>query len=963
MRVSLSWIAALFTVVIAAGQDFTPLRYGDPEKTVDLAVGLWSYPLPMDYDGDGDHDLLVACPDKPANGVYFFENVDGRVKRPRFKAAVRLGPARHSMMPSYVNGDVRVLAAGVEFTEFRKTGFKETKPVYSSRQIHPRSVRQNVWRYVDYNGDGHQDLIVGVGDWTDYGWDMAYDWQGRWRNGPLHGHVYHLINNGTDAEPNYADPVLLEAGGAPIDVYGWPSPNFADFDGDGDLDLICGEFLDGFTYFENTGKRREPSYSSGRRLNHQGTPITMDLQMIVPVAIDWDHDGDQDLIVGDEDGRVALIEHTGKLSQGLPAFLPPVYFQQEADTLNAGALATPYSVDWDSDGDEDLLVGNTAGYILYFENLDGGNPPQWTVPRKLKTDGQVIRIQAGPNGSIQGPCEAKWGYTTLSVADWDHDGVLDILVNSIWGEVLWCRGLGGGRLDSARSVPLDYRDDPPQNPQWNWWSPKEKQLVTQWRTTPVAVDWNKDGLTDLVMLDSEGYLCFYRRFDAKNGIQLAKPQRLFVNESLEPIQLATRSAGGSGRFKLAVADWDGDGRLDVLVNSENAALYQNIADHEGKVVLTKRGNLGKQNLAGHTSSPTICDWNRDGLPELLVGSESGMIYHLPREKASEFPAVDWSPAAEEAIDTIITLQEFVFTRAPFPQCHASTIAETPRGLACAWFGGTHEKHQDVGIWVSYHDGRSWSRPREVANGVQYEGHRHPCWNPVLHQEPNGPLLLFFKCGPNPREWWGEMIESFDGGRTWRNRRRLPEGIDGPVKNKPFILADGSLLCPSSTEYDGWRVHMEHTRDLGRTWHRYGPIDPGADIQAIQPSILKHRDGRLQILCRSRNGRIATSFSEDQGKTWTPLTLTELPNPSAGTDAVNLADGQHLLVYNHRTEGRGSLTVARSVDGETWQPICELENEEGQEFSYPAVIQARDGRVHITYTWKRQRVKHVVLTLP
>ena len=103
-----------------------------------------------------------------------------------------------------------------------------------------------MWRYVDWEGDGDQDLIVGIGDWSDYGWDQAYDAEGRWQNGPLHGWVY-LIENIDGVFTN--NPRKILAGGSPIDVYGWPSPNFADFDADGDLDLICGEFLDGFTYF------------------------------------------------------------------------------------------------------------------------------------------------------------------------------------------------------------------------------------------------------------------------------------------------------------------------------------------------------------------------------------------------------------------------------------------------------------------------------------------------------------------------------------------------------------------------------------------------------------------------------------------------------------------------------------------------------------------------------------------
>mgnify|MGYP003948867731 CR=1 FL=1 len=304
---------------------------------------------------------------------------------------------------------------------------------------------------------------------------------------------------------------------------------------------------------------------------------------------------------------------------------------------------------------------------------------------------------------------------------------------------------------------------------------------------------------------------------------------------------------------------------------------------------------------------------------------------------------------------------FVFEEASFPQCHASTLAETPSGLVVAWFGGTREKNPDVGVWVSRQDAQGkWSLPREVANGVQDPKLRYPCWNPVLYQVPAGNLLLFYKVGPSPSSWWGMLIQSTDDGKTWSQPHRLPDKIAGPIKNKPVLLKDGRLLCGSSTEDQGWRVHMEWTTDQGKNWQRTKPLNDGKTQHAIQPTILQHRDGRLQILCRSRGtGKIQQSISRDQGKTWGPLQPTTLPNPNSGIDGVTLQDGRHLLVYNHTPRGRSPLNVAISKDGQQWHPAVTLESTPG-EYSYPAVIQGRDGRIHITYTWKRQRVRHVVL---
>ncbi|MFT5466410.1 MAG: putative neuraminidase [Verrucomicrobiales bacterium] len=306
---------------------------------------------------------------------------------------------------------------------------------------------------------------------------------------------------------------------------------------------------------------------------------------------------------------------------------------------------------------------------------------------------------------------------------------------------------------------------------------------------------------------------------------------------------------------------------------------------------------------------------------------------------------------------------------PTPQCHASSIVETPSGMAAAWFGGTREKDPDVGIWFSLQVDGKWTAPVELVDGSEGEDQEYACWNPVLFQPKKGPLMLFYKVGLDPRQWWGALLTSTDGGKTWSKPRRLGtndalpaanRNLLGPVKNKPIQLADGAILCPSSTENEGWKVHFEVTRDLGKTWEVIGPIHDASKFNAIQPSILTHGDDQLQILCRSREKKIVQSWSEDNGKTWSEVSATGLPNPNAGTDAVTLADGQQLLVYNPIERGRRILAVTVSQDGNEWRGALTLEEEEGGEFSYPAVIQASDGKVHITYTWMRQSVKHVVL---
>lgn len=319
-------------------------------------------------------------------------------------------------------------------------------------------------------------------------------------------------------------------------------------------------------------------------------------------------------------------------------------------------------------------------------------------------------------------------------------------------------------------------------------------------------------------------------------------------------------------------------------------------------------------------------------------------------------------------ESAIVKSEYIYKAedVSFPSCHASTITETSDGLIAAWFGGTAEKDPDVGIWVSRFADGKWTIPVEVVNGIQHKTLRYPTWNPVLFNYGD-EIILFYKEGPSPSTWWGEYVTSTDNGKTWSHPVRLPEGIVGPIKNKPELLANGELICPTSSEDNGWRVHFEFTADRGLTWERTEAINDGKKYSAIQPSILKHPNGKLQILCRSKDKYILSAWSTDNGKSWSDLEPIKLPNPNSGTDAVTLKDGRHVLIYNHikpsKTWGdRNILNMAVSNDGITWEAAILLENDADAdgEFSYPAVIQARDGMIHITYTWNRKLIKHVVI---
>ncbi len=400
------------------------------------------------------------------------------------------------------------------------------------------------------------------------------------------------------------------------------------------------------------------------------------------------------------------------------------------------------------------------------------------------------------------------------------------------------------------------------------------------------------------------------------------------------------------------------------------------------------------------------------------------------------------PTASEAI----VKDEFLYTQASFPQCHSASIVETKKGdLVATYFGGKHERNPDVCIWVSVKEKGSneWAAPILAADGVFELGttnaniagitaettpatggpvcrgsasdkqRRKACWNPVICEMPDGELWLFFKIGLKVSDWTGWLCKSRDGGKTWSDKEPLPQGFLGPIKNKPEII-DGRLLCPSSTEDNGWKFHMEIYDVQTKQWRYVGPIDaklamrtedmkaevsgtsPSAavpdaspsgnkeDIEApdaggvaaangkhpidcIQPSILKLKDGRLQVLMRTRNGKIGTSFSSDGGDTWSKVTLLDVPNNQSGTDAVTLKDGRHVLIYNNfetlpstKKGVRTPLSIAISDDGIHWHHALTLEDSPISQYSYPCIIQGRDGMLHVAYTWRRLRIAYKMI---
>lgn len=605
------------------------LRYNNPDLLVDLDVGFKSVPLPMDFDGDGDLDLLVSASGSYVeNGIHYFENISGNVEMPVFRQGNRLSSDRfrlgydgkfftvsevngriHVMSPGRVNKDLKMYQDVPENVFWKNT----TLPIPATG--HVPETGYNTWKMIDFDNDGVHDLVCGAS--TKKG-----------------DHLLFFKNIGSDENPEYleAQEITLANG----DAFGhrlYLEVPFADYDKDGDLDYLAILPFAQIMYFENTGDAKKHKYIEGKILKNGADTIQMYTRFGNATklrAVDFNGDGWVDLLAGDEEGKVSFIKNTGKIVDGVPQFEQPKFLQQKAKYVDLGALVAPRVFDWDGDGLEDIIAGNGAGDVIWTKNL-GGDIPQWGRPTMLMSEGKPLRIlqkEALPNTE-----DPHWGYTTIDVGDWDGDGIPDILVNEHNGNIVFVKNKGTRtQADLAAPQPMEVEwDGEPQKPAWTPGVSQGNELLAPWRTSPFIMDFNEDGLQDLVMLDYEGYLAVFPRFQEEGQLKLGHPQRNFVFPSGKPIHLNQRTGSSHGRLKITFSDWDGDGLKDLIVSSKPAVDWmKNMGMKDGKMVLQYMGRVISRTLMGHTDGPVTSDFNQDGILDLLVGTETGVLYYWER---------------------------------------------------------------------------------------------------------------------------------------------------------------------------------------------------------------------------------------------------------------------------------------------------------------------------------------------
>ncbi len=597
-------------------------------------------PMIIDWDNDGDNDILAAVGMVPERTVYFYENTGDSFNK-GFAKPISIDARVGQVTDVDGDGKADVVNSGGYYADVITNGMTKRVvidcPMDSDIGQILKDSRSFNWYIADWDGDGIKDLLVGNSYWKEYGWSNAFDSSGRWTNGPLRGWFYFFKNTGSNDDFKLTQPEqLFTADGNPAEIYGTTGLAVEDFTGNGLPDIVAGDFIDNIHFFRNIGSKDKPLLAPRQRLMTTEGLFEADYQAISITASDFDNDGDIDLFIRGENDDTGLLENTGRFTNdGVPIFKPVRYLQCFNDYPVEGQLPVVSICDWDNDGDWDLIFGNSPGFIGWYECISK-YPRLQFAKRKLFEDSKgPIRIIAGFNGSIQGPAEKKWGYTVPNAGDWDGDGYPDIILNSIWGSIQWHRNPGNAastRLADAQKVEVEWEGAAPK-PVWRWWNPEPKEWSTQWRSTVQMIDWDNDGLMDAAAMDWEGYLVLHSRYMKDGQLLLSPGKRIFLNENGEPWQINPKKPGGSGRRKFVFADWDNDGDWDLIVDDQtfggNVVLYLNVKDNKTPQ-FAAYGHLCDIIVSGHTCSPSVFDLEGDGRLDLLLAAEDGHFYCFHR---------------------------------------------------------------------------------------------------------------------------------------------------------------------------------------------------------------------------------------------------------------------------------------------------------------------------------------------
>jgi hypothetical protein len=621
----------------------------------------------VDWDGDGDLDVLAregmgGGATWVMHGVYYFENVGSATKpllaKPRH-VDLRAFPDVSHAVDWNGDGVLDIVADRFLYANRGPKGafnFAEPESIVVIGQTGSNAT------FHDWNGDGLFDVIYTDGRggssphrslWLkDLPWS-PFTGQGVWRGTQESRRILVRLNTGTAASPAFeGDSLVLQildkrlnpAGRIDIQIPGARKATFGDIDGDGLLDLLVGNTHDLY-YFRNVGTKNVPVYDRGYPLVELPSEI-----YVRPFAADWNGDGTCDVMISGEAGDVRWLRNLGtKDAVGRQAFAPIAILRQKDPFIDAGSCGPMDFADITGDGLPDVVTGNSYGEVMVWESVPG---KKWTFePTKyVQAAGRKIQIQAGTSGSIQGPGEARYGYIAPELADWDQDGVTDLILNDVFGRNRFYKGSldAEGRVVFAADTPVSFADPAHViKPDFNWWNPVGAELVTSWRNRPEILDWDGDRVSDYLVVDHEGYVGFFKGIlsPIDGTKRIDKLRRPIIDATTgKPLMVNDGQCGRSGRMKINFVDWDGDGDLDLMrgVAEPSQSRFRD-PDHEKGCVIyfenlgakgfKRRGELIPDpdlRTSGHSSCPQAYDFDDDGTLDLLLGAEDGHIYAFHR---------------------------------------------------------------------------------------------------------------------------------------------------------------------------------------------------------------------------------------------------------------------------------------------------------------------------------------------
>ncbi len=524
------------------------------------------------------------------------------------------------------------------------------------------SVHSSKMEIRDFIGEGLPDVILGENNWEDY-WPRAelngklvpthwsdanyrpFDDHGRWRGGRLHGRIFFLQNLGEDpsnpASYKFAPPRALDG----IDQYGFCAPIFGNFTGDGQIDIIAGNFLHDLTFFKGLGPKKDaiPQFAQGIPiLNQKGLPRKMMGVINYLAGGDLTGHGRVDLVIGSENGYITLLENLGELSpNGSPTFASDYILLQEHPPVKADVLAVPTLTN-SQKGSLQIVVGTAGGFFYSFEGIDR--------PRFLRILNEIPRILPPDpaRGSIQGPSEIGWGYVAPTLFDWDGGGHPDLVFSDINGDHHVCINYAKDKKGKSRgstcappvfNTPLKLTVDS-----------TGQSLQTVWRARPTLFR-DPKGEVHYVCLDEKAKLAHY----IKTGPWSLAKRELVHTPAGQEITFTDKHGGTQGRVRMQLFDWDQRGILDLLVGLPGPHNFRQIPGnekasyfpHATNAILRNRGTWDslifdvpeyltfKQtgtplSFGHHACTPTA--FEQDNTVKLVVGAEDGQIYLFQREE-------------------------------------------------------------------------------------------------------------------------------------------------------------------------------------------------------------------------------------------------------------------------------------------------------------------------------------------